>query len=94
MEMMSGRTPSDRDLFRIVFPAIRHHFSSIEPDIMELSSSIPFGNAAIEQLDGNYEISEKSKKDGSVILAKKILDPRIERIISRVNQKINSSKEN
>ena len=93
-EMMGGRNFANNDLFRIIYPAIEHHMKAYNPDIVHFGSGIPFPEAAVKHLGDGFEAIEKNTSNGTVKIAKRILDPRTERVVSHIKKKLYNNKEN
>lgn len=92
-EMIGGRNFPSNDLFRIIYPAIEHHMKAYKPDVIQFASGIPFPEAAVKHLGDGFEALEKNNKDGVIKIAKRILDPRTERVVAHLKRKLNKNKE-
>lgn len=77
------------DLHRMVLPIINHHVKSHNPDVFSFSKSIKNADDIVRRLGSSY-ISTKGEHS---TIAKKIIDPKTDRILKHIKKKLNTNKE-
>ena len=90
----SGKEPAeDIDIHRMLIPIMQHHMKSHGPDILTFTNTVKFSDDLIKRLGPTFEMSKKSTKNGRVTIAKRIIDPKITRVISQIKKTLNKKKE-
>lgn len=91
-EMVRGDPLEDIDAHRIIIPILKHHLKSHAPDSIQFNNTIPFQDDLIRRMGDSFDEFEKQTKDGVVKIAKRILDPKIGRIVSHIKNKLNNNR--
>lgn len=74
------------DLHRMMLPIISHHVRSHDPDVIHFKNNIKYGKDIIRRLGSSYQTNDNK-------IAKKVIDPKMKRILSHVKNKLNRNKE-
>lgn len=87
-EMFEGKPLDPIDIHRMIVPALMHHNKSHIPDIIEFDDSVKESmDDLIFRLGDTFEIG--NRKSGKIVRRK--LDPKISRVITHINKKLNKT---